>query len=154
MTLQGEPQLRRRLKAIKTFPKSKTLPSAWQLATTAVARSMVPVRTGRTRESLRPGQKRGKAAVVGFYTVNFIDAGSKAHVEPRQPGLTKTGRVSKRRRGSGKVLMFSTGGGTVFRKKVNKPAIHARPFKKESGERGLELVQWQNFLISLWNNAA
>jgi hypothetical protein len=117
---------------------------------------MIPSRTGATRASIRPGGiRRGRAVVVGKYTVNFIDAGSKAHVEPRQfSKFTPTGRISKRKRGSGKTLKFQVGGQTLFRRKVNKPAIAAHPFKKEAGRKGIEAANWSEFVTGIWNRAA
>jgi hypothetical protein len=161
-TLKGAPELRRRLKAIQTITKPTTSvgglsPSTeWQAATARIARQMVPSRTGKTRASIRPGGvRRGNPRVVGFYTVNFIDAGSKAHVIPRQYArFTPTGRISRRKRGSGKMLKFQVGGRTVFRKKVDKPSIAARPFKKEAARRGEQAVRWGEILVALWNRAA
>lgn len=162
MTLEGVPQLRRRLKAIATItkptggPSGPTFAEVWQEKTVGIAQQMVPVRTGRTRKSIRPGKRRGQPSVVALYTVNFIDAGSKAHVEPRQfSRFTPTGRISRRKRGSGKTLMFQgSGGGTFFRKKVNKPPIAAHPFKKEARARGLREARFAVFLTNLWNRAA
>ena len=158
MTLIGADALRRRLKALATVPSTtnrQSLPARWQAATVRAARPMIPVRTGATRASIRPGgTRKGNATVVGKYTVNFIDAGSKAHVEPRQAGLTKTGRVSRRKLGSGKVLKFTSGGQTLFRKRVNKPRIAAHPFKKEAARKGLEHLNWATMIYGLWNKAA
>ena len=160
MSLQGADELRRRLKAIgviadTTRSGQSSLAYRWQQGTVRAAKPMIPVRTGATRASIRPGgTRKGKATVVGKYTVNFIDAGSKAHVEPRQAGLTKTGRVSRRKRGSGKVLKFTMGGQTMFRKKVNKPRISGRPFKKEAARKGMAALNWVNYIYDIWNRAA
>lgn len=158
MSLQGADALRRRLRAIQAIGKGSggdSLPRRWQTATVRAARPQVPARTGATRRSIRPGRISGdKATVVGKYTVNFIDAGSKAHAIPRQAGLTKTGRVSRRKVGSGKVLKFQAGGQTIFRKKVNKPRIAARPFKKEAARKGLASLDFLGSLINAWNRAA
>lgn len=158
-TLQGAPELHRRLQAIAaigapTGPGRTTLSSIWAEGAADAARSRVPVRTGATRRSIRPATRRGNPSVVGFYTVNFIDAGSKAHVEPRQAGLTKTGRVSRRKVGSGKLLKFQVGGKTMFRKKINKPAIAARPFKVWARDEGLRRLDWKAFVYGIWNKAA
>lgn len=157
-TLTGAKALQSRFKALATIPAatgSSSFARHWQEGTVRAAKPMIPRRTGATRESIRPGAtRRGNATVVGKYTVNFIDAGSKAHVEPRQAGLTKTGRISKRKRGSGKVLKFEMGGQTFFRRKVNKPRIAARPFKKEAGRKGLRAADWSEFVIGIWNRAA
>jgi hypothetical protein len=157
-TLIGGAELHKRLKALAAVPAatgSSGFSRRWQDATVRAAKPMIPHRTGETRASIRPGSTRkGNVTVVGKYTVNFIDAGSKAHVEPRQAGLTKTGRVSRRKRGSGKVLKFEVGGQAVFRKKVNKPRIAARPFKKEAGRKGLQAANWSEFIYGIWNRAA
>jgi hypothetical protein len=158
-TLIGGAELNKRLKAISaiTAPTGNaSFARHWQEATVRAAKPMIPRRTGETRNSIRPGRIRGgNATVVGKYTVNFIDAGSKAHVEPRQfSKFTPTGRISKRKRGSGKVLKFEVGGQAIFRKKVNKPRIAARPFKKEAGRKGLQAANWFELIYSLWNAAA
>jgi hypothetical protein len=151
--LRGADQLRRRLQAVRGV--FRTLAPDWQEATARAARPMIPVRTGETRRSIRAGRVTGmKATVVGKYTINFIDAGSKAHSEPRQAGFTKSGRVSRRKVGSGKVLKFNEGGQTLFRRKVNKPRIAAHPFKREAAEKGLRSVSPLRRLIDLWNRAA
>lgn len=157
-SLQGAAALRRRLQALASVPKEthrSSLPARWQEGTVKAAKSRIPVRTGQTRASIRPGSTRkGAATVVGKYTVNFIDAGSKAHVEPRQAGLTKSGRISRRKLGSGKVLKFEVGGQSVFRRKVNKPSVRARPFKDWAKHKGLESVNWLTMIYGLWNRAA
>jgi len=157
--LIGAPELHRRLKAIAAIGAPghvgrTSLSSIWAEGAADAARSRVPVRTGATRGSIRPATRRGSPSVVGKYTVNFIDAGAKAHVEPRQPGLTPTGRVSRRKRGTGKILTFQVGGQTLFRKKVNKPAIAARPFKVWARDEGLRRLNWTAFVYGIWNKAA
>jgi len=157
--LIGAPELHRRLKAIAAIGAPghvgrTSLSSIWADTAANAARSRVPVRTGTTRQSIQPAIRRGERVVVGKYTVNFIDAGAKGHVEPRQPGLTPTGRVSRRKRGTGKILTFQVGGRTLFRKKVNKPAIAARPFKKWAAAEGLKLLNWKAFVYGVWNKAA
>jgi len=140
--LKGADELRARLKAIQGVFR-QTAPR-WQRATVAEARRRVPVATGATRASLRAGPATSmKASVVGKYTVNFIDAGSVAHNEPR----------SRRRKGR-KVLKFNVGGQTIFRRKVHKRAIAARPFKEASAEAGMRKVDLLRVLIDLWNKAA
>jgi hypothetical protein len=148
--LRGADGLRKRLRAISGM--FRTLAPRWQHAAVEAARPRVPVRTGETRRSLRPGKISGsRATIVGKYTVNFIDAGSKAHDEPRSR-LTATGRVS-RRKGSGKVLKFERGGQAMFRRKVHKPRIAARPFKREAAEEGLKKSGPLQEVIRLWNRA-
>jgi hypothetical protein len=138
-TLRGAPELRRRLKAIKTV--FKPVGREWADTTAQIAKGMVPVDTGKTRASIRrrnASQKR--ATVVGHYAVNFIDAGVKAHdIRPKR---------------GNRVLAFGSGGTTYFRPKVHKPRIAARPFKKRAAEEGLKKVDIMRDLIELWNRAA
>ena len=136
--LKGSPELRRRLKAIKTV--FKPAGRDWADATVQAARRRVRVDTGKTRDSIRrrnASQKR--ATVVGRYPVNFIDAGAKAH------------DIQAKR---GRVLKFTDGGHAVFRRKVHKRAQRAHPFKRESAEEGLRKVDIIGDLIRLWNQAA
>jgi hypothetical protein len=137
-TLKGSPELRRRLKAIKTVFK----PAArdWTDATVAEARHLVRVRTGATRRGIRRrNASQRKATVVGPRAVNFIDAGAKAHDITARKMTT---------------LKFSSGGQAVFRRKVHKRAQSAHPFKAEAGRRGLEKVDLIGDLVRLWNQAA
>ena len=138
--LRGTPELRRRLKAIKTVFKPVGREWADKTAAEAKSRLASSVRTGKTRASVRRrfgSQKR--ASVVGNYPVNFIDAGVKAHDIKAKKGT---------------YLKFEAGGRTVFAKKVHKRAIAARPFKKASAEAGLRQVNILKDLIELWNRAA
>jgi hypothetical protein len=138
MSLQGAPALRRRLRAIKTV--FKPAGRDWADETAAIAKTLVPVRTGKTRASIRRRNASMKrATVVGRYPVNFIDAGAKAHdITAKKMGTMK----------------FMAGGQPVFRKKVHKQRQAAHPFKAEAARRGLEKVDIIGDLIQLWNRAA
>ena len=140
MALKGSPELRRRLKAIKTV--FKPAGKDWTEKTVAAAKRRLAssVDTGATRASVRRrNASMVKASVVGKYPVNFIDAGTKAHdIVPRRA----------------RVLRFDVGGRTVFARKVHKRATAARPFKKASGEEGLRQVNILRDLVDLWNKAA
>lgn len=142
MALKGSPQLRRRLKAIKTV--FKPAGKDWAEATAVEARRRVQssgaVDTGKTLRSIRKrNASMKKATVTGNFPVNFIDAGVKAHdITPKKMSILK----------------FEAGSSTVFARKVHKRAIPARPFKKESGAAGLKKVDILSDLIELWNQAA
>ena len=111
-SLKGSPELRRRLKAIKTV--FKPAGRDWADFTTAEAKRLVRVDTGKTQRSIRRrNASQKKATVVGNYPVNFIDAGAKAH-----------DIVAKRHT----ALKFNAGGQTVFRRKVHKQRQAAHPF--------------------------
>ena len=153
MALQGADALRRRLKAIGNVPREAG--RDWQRATVAYARLHIPIRTGATRASIRPGViSQKKVTVVGKYTINFIDAGAKAHEEPRSR-FTKTGRRRRgKAAGTGKVLKFQIGGKTFFRRKVLKRAQAAHPFKHEAADVGLRFSNLGDRIITEWNKAA
>jgi hypothetical protein len=140
VALKGSPELRRRLKAIKTV--FKPAGKDWTEKTTAAAKRRLAssVDTGATRSSIRKrNASMVKATVVGKYPVNFIDAGVKAHdIVPKRAT----------------VLRFDVSGTTVFARKVHKRAQPARPFKKASAEEGLRQVDILRDLIDLWNRAA
>lgn len=138
MSLKGSRELRRRLKAIRTV--FKPAGRQWADETARIAKTMVPVRTGKTQRSIRRrNASQRKATVVGFYPVNFIDAGAKAHDE--KPRKTRA-------------MKLDVGGRTVFAKKVHKRAQQGNHFKKRAAERGLEKVDIVNDLLQLWNEAA
>lgn len=137
-SLKGSPELRRRLKAIKTV--FKPAGRDWADATVRHARQLVRVDTGKTRNSIRRrNASQRKATVVGNYPVNFIDAGAKAHdIRPKKA----------------ETLHWTDGGMPVFRKKVHKQRQAAHPFKAKAAQRGLEDVDIIGDLIQLWNRAA
>ncbi len=138
MSLRGVPELRARIKAVKlTFkPYGRT----WADETARIARNSVPVKTGRLKGSIRrrnASQKR--ATVVGHYTTNFIDAGTKAHdITPK---------------GNGR-LIFKAGGRTIFAKKVHKPRTAGNRFKSRSAQAALRRYPIRDTMIKLWNDAA
>lgn len=156
MALKGSPELRRRLKAIKMV--ATPAERAWaDAAAKSAKRRLGPYRrTGKTISSIhaRVSQKKGRMEVVGLYTVNFIDAGAKAHDEPKSR-YTKTGRLRRgKAAGTGKLLKFAVGGKTVFAKKVHKRAQPAHPFKAAAARDGLRKVDPIGELIKAWNRAA
>ena len=136
--LKGGPELRRRLKAIQlTF---KPVGRKWADATADVARSRVPVKTGRLRQSIRRKNATQKRATVSaHYTATFVDGGTKAHDITAKTGGT---------------LAFPGGGGTIFAKKVHHRGAKAQPFKKRAAEDALRRHPMAQTLIDEWNRAA
>jgi hypothetical protein len=137
-TLKGAPELRRRLKAIRTVFKPVGL--EWTERTVRIARGKVPVKTGRLRGSIRRrNASQRKASVVGHYSASFVDKGTQAHDVFAKKAET---------------LSWSAGGTTFFRKRVHKERTRARPFKRESGQQALRETDILADLIKLWNEAA
>lgn len=138
MSLKGGPELRARLKAIRLTFKEYGRP--WADTTAEEARKRVPVATGRLRQSIRrKSVTQRKATVVGHYSANFVDAGSREHdIVPRRKPL----------------LIFEAGGRTIFARKVHKQRIGPRRFKRASAEAALRRHPMSETLTRLWNKAA
>lgn len=138
MKLQGAPQLRRRLKAIRQV--FKPVGRDWADETVRLARSRVKVKSGKTRNSIRRRNASMKrAAVVATHGARFLEAGTQAHdIKAR----------------NAKALRFQMGGQTIFSKKVHKRATHAQPFLHRSARDALAENQMLEDLIQLWNQAA
>jgi hypothetical protein len=138
MSLKGGRELRARLKALKTA--FKPLGRDWADDYVKLARPQIPVKTGKTRQSLRRrNASQRKATVVGSQVAYFIDAGAKAH-------------VIRPKRGGG--LIFEAGGRTIFAKKVNHPGHRARPFRKRVALEALRRNPLADAVVKSWNEAA
>lgn len=139
MSLKGGRELRARLKAIKqTF---KPAGREWADETAAIAKTLVPVKTGRLHGSIRrKNASMRKATVAAHYSAFFVDKGTKAHtIAPRRAsGLIFQGRS----------------GQTIFARKVNHPRTSAHPFRERAAREGLRRRPMVASLIKLWNAAA
>lgn len=147
-TLRGGPELRARLRAIKTV--FKPLGRAWADSYVALARPRLPAKTGKLRRSLRRRNASMKrATIVASYTAFFIDHGTIPHV-------IKPKTVSGSRRGgpgTAKTLVFNGRKGTIFTKAVNHRGIRARPFRKYANREALRLNPMALFVVKAWNAA-
>ncbi len=150
MSLKGGPELRARLRAIKQ--SFKPIGKGWATDTAAHARSHVPHRTGRLMRSIRvKNASQRKATVVGHFSANFVDAGTKAHdIRPKKSRtLAFTGTVSGPSIGGG-----SSGGRTIFSKRVHHPRTKAQRFKRAAALEGLRKNPMALEVIRQWNEAA
>ena len=138
MSVKGGRELRARLKAAGLMfkPYGRT----WADTTAVEMRHRVPVTTGRLQKSIRrKNATQRRATVVGHYSANFVDAGSKEHdIVPRTKPL----------------LIFEAGGRTIFARKVHKQRIGPRRFKRESALAALRRHPMSDALIAEWNRAA
>lgn len=146
MSLKGGPELRARLRAIKQ--SFKPIGKNWATDTAAHARGHVPKKTGRLARSIRvrnASQKR--ATVVGHFTANFVDAGTKAHdIRPKKARtLAFAGAVQ----GPG-----SPGGRTIFSKRVHHPRTRPQRFKRAAALYGLQKNPMALEVIRQWNEAS
>ena len=138
MALKGAPELRRRLRAIKTV--FKPVGRQWTDETTRLARSRVRVVSGKTRNSIRrKNASMTKAAVVATGGARFLEAGTKPH-----PIVAKKMTAMK----------FNASGQPRFAKKVKHPGSRKQPFLRRSGKDALEKIDMLQELIDLWNAAA
>lgn len=139
MALRGGRELRARLRAIGL--SFKPAGRKWADDTARLAKSRVPVRSGRLRQSIRrrnASQKR--ATVVAHYTAYFVDKGPKAHAIKRRhaPLLVFEGR----------------GGNTIFAPKVRHRGYAGRPFRREAAIEALRRNPMAEEAIRAWNKAA
>lgn len=138
MRVKGTPELRARLRAIKTA--FRPIGRKWGTATVRHARPIAPRKSGAGARSIRvrtASQRR--ATVVANYYMAILDRGSKQHViVPRKAGR----------------LVFQANGRTVFARKVTKPAMRGLGFGKRAAKEGLRDTPMAAELIRLWNEAA
>lgn len=139
MALRGAPQLRRRLRAIKTV--FKPVGREWTERTVNLAQRRVAVRTGATKRSIRrKNASQTRAAVQATHGARFLEAGTKEHT-------LKAKRVE--------AMKFTDQGGRPhFAKKIRHPGMRAQPFLRRSGHDALNDLNILRELIELWNRAA
>ncbi len=137
MALKGSSELRARLKAIKqTF---KPIGKAWAEEDVRLNRGRVPVRTGRLQRSFRVrNASQRRATVVGHFSANFVDAGTKPHEE----------------RAKRQAMSFALGGKTMFARKVHHRGSKAQRFKRAAAWEALRRHPMAAELIRQWNEAA
>ena len=149
MSLQGAPELRRRLQATQNVGRDSG--RVWANEATRLARTYAPRRTGRGAGSMHPTLNAKGAKVVGMYYMGAMMAkGTKPHDIPK--GLTKRGKL--RKGSSGKVLKFSKGGATFFRRKVHQRGDRPNDFAARAANQALARTSLRRALIDLWNKAA
>lgn len=140
MALRGATELRRAIRGL-----FKDAGKQWADDTAQIAKGMVPVRTGKTRASIRRrNASQRKATVVGNYPVNFIDAGTKAHdITPKNATVLKFG--------VGGTNAWGTGGHIVFAKKAHKRATTGNKFKSRAAQEGLKKHPILPEVVAFWN---
>lgn len=137
MSLKGSPDLRARLKAIRQ--SFKPIGKTWAESTAKSARRRVPVKTGRLMRSIRVrNATQRRATVVGHFSGNFVNAGTKPHDE--QPK-------------NASVLAYGSKGQTRFSRRVHHPRTQAHPFKVAAARDGLRENPMAEVVIRQWNEA-
>jgi hypothetical protein len=111
----------------------------WADFTAAEAKRRVPVRTGRTRSSIRrKNASQRKASIQGIYYGAILSKGSKAHdIKAKKVGTLK----------------FEKGGQTFFRKKVHRRGLPPDDFARRARGEALRRVPLAQRLYDLWNRA-
>jgi hypothetical protein len=139
VALKGGRELRARLKAIgQSF---KPAGRVWADDTARLAKSRVPVRTGRLRQSIRRrNASQRRATVVAHYTGVILDKGPRPH------------DIKAKR---GRSLVFEgRGGNTIFAPKVRHRGYAGRPFRRRAAVEALERNPMAREAIRAWNAAA
>jgi len=152
-TLQGGPELQRRLTAIGEAPKD--ILRNVGLHAVREAKILVPRRTGNLGRTIRIGTltpsyvevQAGGTSQVGYAAA--VEFGSRAHViVPRQASVLAWG--GERTLG-GRLRAGSRP--THFARRVNHPGTRAKPFLIPGLQKALQLVGLGD-LVKRWNGAA
>lgn len=143
MALRGATELKRAISGL-----FKDAGKSWADDTALIAKGMVPVRTGHTRSSIRRrNASQRKATVVGWYPVNFIDAGTRAHdITPKNATVLRFNPQGQSLAG-----WKQAGSQTVFAKKVHKRATSGNKFKSRAAQEGLRKHPILPELVAFWN---
>ena len=137
MSLKGSREFKARLRAIKLA--FKPAGRAWGIDAVAELRARTKKKTGATARSYRiRNNTQRKTTVVGSFVADFLDAGTQAHDE-----------VPKR----AKSLVFTSGGRTIFAKKVHKPRTAGHHFKRAAAMKALEKNPVTVEVVRQWNEA-
>lgn len=138
MALRGTPELRRRLKAIKTV--FKPVGKEWTEETVKLAKRRVRVNTGKTRNSIRKkNASLTRASVQASGGARFLEAGTSEHD-------IKVKRFT--------AMKWTSRGQPMFAKRVRHPGMRKQPFLRNSAREVLERLPVLEHLIELWNKAA
>lgn len=133
MSLRGVAGLRNRLNA--AAHSTRPMAAAWGDAYVQVARPQIPVRTGKTRQSVQRSHVSDHGAeIVGSQVAVMIDTGTDAH--PITGGLA-----------------FKMNGHAVFARKVNHPGMRARPYRKRAADEAVRRADFGDILVDAWNRA-
>lgn len=136
--LLGAKELRFRMDALKTCfqPAGRR----WAEDTVRTARPHIPVKSGRTRSSLRVRSASKTRAVVAVrYVARFLEGDTKAHV------------IATKKQHA---LRFSAGGGTIFARKAQRRARRGSPFLAPAAQQALNRSPLREELVSAWNEAS
>lgn len=138
-SVSGIPQLRARLKAVRLA--WKPVARDWAELTAEKMQHDIPVRTGKTRKSVRVGNvTQRRATVKGSYVIDFLSSGTKAHAE-----------VPKRKT---TLAWKDAGGQTIFARKVNQPQHRGTHIREKAATEAFEKTDILGSVVKLWNDAA
>lgn len=133
MPLTGVETLIRRLEDLSPSVR-RAIGQRWADETVKAARQRVRGRIGESIHVVEVSPLR--ARVGGSFKTSFIEKGARAHTE-----------VPRRAR----AMRFSSGGRTVFAKKVFKPRLAAHPFKEASAREGWDRARAADELRDAWS---
>ena len=138
-SLQGAPQLKARLRAVRE--SFKPMGRDWADDTARISNQTAPKgATGRlSRSHKRKSATLRKATVVAIFYGLFVNAGTRAH------------EIRARNAPS---LVFQASGRTIFAKKVAHRGIRGVRYVDKAAHRALERRVSRQALIDAWNRAA
>ena len=131
--------MQRRLKALSL--SFKPIGKKWADDFVQLGRPRIPVKTGKTRRTLRvrnASQKR--ATVVGSFVNYFIDKGTVPH--------------TIRAKRTGTLAFKARQGHTVFARSVHHRGQRAKPFRQRTAEEAMRRNPMAKTVIDQYNKAA
>lgn len=136
MTLKGADGLERRLHAMER--STREYPRDWGNAYVDVGRPQIPVRTGKTRQSLQVRSADSAGAEIEASSVAvLLDTGTLAHpIEAKR-----------------EAVKFQRGGQTVFAKRVDHPGMRARPWRERAADEASRRAPLSDTVVGAWNRA-
>ena len=134
MRLRGGPELRARLQSV--LSAGAEIQHVWARDAAARIARDAPSRTGALKASIKPGDKRGKAAVLGNWYGIILDRGTRAYtIRPKKAG----------------VLRYSYKGRTIFSKQSNRKRLRRRPFITRGAQGALASSAMTDQILKAWS---
>lgn len=138
MSLKGKREMNQRLRALRL--SFKLISRDWADDYVVLAKPQIPVRTGKTRRSVRrKSATQRRATVVGSFINYFIDAGPKPHD-------IKAKKAPR--------LIFQGRHGTVFARQVHHRGYRGRPFRQRTAIAAMKRNPMAKTVIDQYNRAA
>lgn len=162
MTVQGMPQLRRRLKALADRGQQRQMMGTLGLLALRFAKQEVPVKTRNLSRTIRLGRVTDDEVQIvagGTQQVGYavhVHEGTRPHIiRPRRAKALRWAPNAADRRLTGSVRSGAARAGRVrFAKVVHHPGTKANPFLRRGAEKAMHGLNLKALIVARWNRAA